>query len=74
MNEFKNQIATLFGKRIAALRKEKGISLRELEKRTGIANSNLCDIENGKKNATITTLARIADAIGCHISIAKGRK
>lgn len=64
--------AKFIGQRIAMLRKEKDVSLRELEKRTGISNGNLSAIEHGKKNVTLATLVRIAEAIGCHINIRRG--
>lgn len=74
MRDIGKETAKFIGERIAMLRKEKDVSLRELEKRTGISNGNLSAIEHGKKNVTITTLARIAHAIGCHINIRRGTK
>lgn len=51
------------GAKIKAVRKAKKISLRELERLTDIDMSNLCRIENGKKNSHILTLKSIADVL-----------
>jgi len=51
-------------------RQSRGISLAELRDRTGIGRSALSSLENDPEaNPTITTLARIADALGKQIVI-----
>lgn len=45
------------------IRKEKEISLEELERRSGISKSHLNYIENGLKEPTITVLICIAKAL-----------
>jgi DNA-binding Xre family transcriptional regulator len=51
-------------------RQSRGISLAELRDRTGIGRSALSRLENDPEaNPTITTLARIADALGKQIVI-----
>ena len=51
-------------------RQSRGISLAELRDRTGIARSALSRLENDPEaNPTITTLARIAEALGKQIVI-----
>jgi transcriptional regulator with XRE-family HTH domain len=41
----------------------KGISQAELSRRTGIAQANLSNIENGKKDITVLTLLQICAAL-----------
>ena len=53
------------GKRIAELRKEKGLS--QLAQLTGIDSSNIGKIELGKYNPSLEILSRIGDALGVEI-------
>jgi len=55
---------------LKAERRSLGISLAELRKRTGIGQSALSRLENdAEANPTITTLARVAEALGKRIVI-----
>jgi len=45
---------------VAQIRYEKGYTLKELSGRSGVSKSQICDIENGFKIPTITTLCAIA--------------
>lgn len=50
---------------LRAEREAQGLSLADLEQRTGIAMSNLSKLENAEEpNPTIATLATYADALG----------
>lgn len=51
------------GAKLKSIRKVKGITISELEIRTGIHNSVISKIENGKKNIWITTLVRLAEGL-----------
>lgn len=51
------------GKYIAALREEKGMSQRELSRRTGLGNATISRIEAGEGNPGPDTLVKIADAL-----------
>lgn len=51
------------GKRIVALRKERGLSQQELAYRIGMEKSNLSVIENGKSNPQVLTLLKISSAM-----------
>ena len=55
------------GKRIAELRKEKGLSQFKLAQLTGIDSSNIGKIELGKYNPSLEILSRIGDALGVEI-------
>lgn len=50
-------------------READGISLRQLEERTGMSRGSLSRLENGQGNPTIATLQRIAEAIGRELLI-----
>ena len=53
------------GELIAIARELKGWTLRDLEKRCGVSNALLSQIETGKvKNPSFATVVSIADAIG----------
>ena len=51
------------GKRVAWIRKEKGISQAKLAELTGIAPGNIARIETGKYSTGIDILSKIADAL-----------
>ncbi len=44
-------------------REELGISQGELAKKCGIAQSTLCDIEQGRSNPSISVAVKIANAL-----------
>ena len=50
-------------------RKSLGITLAELSERVDIRATTICDIENGKRTPSLTTLLRITDALGLSISL-----
>lgn len=52
------------GKRIAELRKERGVSQAKLGQLTGISSSNIGKIELAQYNPGLETLCKIADALG----------
>ena len=49
---------------ILAFRNHRGLTLRELSDKTGIAASYLSEIERGHKNGSASALAKIASALG----------
>ena len=51
------------------IRKEKGLSLRELSQRSGLSTVYLSNYENGKANITIASLYAIAKALGTTVNI-----
>lgn len=57
---------------ISALRSRRkylGITLAELSEHTDIRPTTICDIENGKRNPSITTILRLTDALGMTLSL-----
>lgn len=47
---------------------KKGMSLRDLEKMTGISRATINRIENGKTSPTLNQLEAIALALGCRLA------
>lgn len=52
------------GKRIAYLRKKKGMSQLDLSIETEISKSYISDLENGRRNPSVLLLQRIASSLG----------
>jgi transcriptional regulator with XRE-family HTH domain len=52
------------GKRIKDIREEKNISLTELARKAGIAQSSLSYIESGHNKPTVYTIEKICQALG----------
>jgi hypothetical protein len=44
-------------------------SLRDMEVRTGMARTNLCQLENEECNVQLRTIERYARALGCRVEI-----
>jgi transcriptional regulator with XRE-family HTH domain len=57
-----------FGENLRKLRKEKGLSLREMSYACSIDNSKIAKIEKGMINITLTTLLQLAVALETHPS------
>lgn len=51
------------------IRKEKGMSLRELSERSGLSTVYLSNYENGKANITVASLYAIAKALNTSVNI-----
>lgn len=50
-------------------RREKNLTQKDLSQLTGIAQGDISRIENGKANPSISTLVRIANALGKELKI-----
>ena len=50
-------------------REAAGLTQANVARKLKMARSNLCAIENGRRQASICTLARIANAIGCVVHV-----
>lgn len=73
MNDFTEKAIKDIGERLAELRQKQEMSLRELEKKSGIYRANLINVEKGRGNPSASTLARIANALGYHMAFNKGK-
>ena len=58
------EILFRIGRRIADLRRDRGISQQDLAARCNFEKSNLSRIEYGRSNMTIATLLTISRALG----------
>lgn len=53
----------MIGNKLHQLRKQRGYSLRELAKKTGLSHGFICDIEHGRCNPSLEKLSIIAKAL-----------
>jgi len=53
-----------FGRRLAALRRQKRLSVRELAARSGLTGRQIEQIEAGKINLLFTTIVALARGLG----------
>lgn len=61
-------LAIMDGERpVVAYRRHRGLTLRQLAARTGLAVGYLSEIERGLKPGSTSALSRIADAVGATI-------
>lgn len=58
----------LFGARLREMRIERGLTQPEVATRVGTSASNISDLERGIKAPTLTTVARLAEALQCDVS------
>lgn len=63
----KGCVNTLFGKRVAELRRAKGLSQEVFADKCGIHRTYIGAVERGEKSPTLNTVAKIADALGITI-------
>lgn len=55
---------TLFGLRLAEVRRARGISQERLALESGLARSYLGGVERGQRNIALLNIYRLADALG----------
>lgn len=56
------------GKKVEAARLEKGWNCSQLAERAGVSDSHIGTIEKGTTNPGLSSLASIAEVLGCHIT------
>ena len=57
-----------FGKRLRALREERGWSQEEFADRAGLHRTYVCAVERGGRNPTLSVLERLSKALGISIT------
>lgn len=62
------QFLDSLAKRIASLRKDKRMTQEDVAEKANIDRVALANIETGKRRPTVTTVYRISQALGVHIS------
>src|SRR3990170_2098877 len=55
------------GTRVRALRREKGLTLRELSSHSGISVGLLSELERGQGNPSVATISSIANALAVNV-------
>ena len=68
MTDENKEILTQFGAVLRQIRTDKGLTLLDLEVRTGINEGDISKIENGKKNFAFTTLVKLAKGLEIPVS------
>ena len=63
-------MAAEVGRRLRALRVERGISLSELARRAGLGKGTLSELETGQRNPTLDTLFAVTSALRLPLSAA----
>ena len=62
------------GKRIAELRKERGLSTYQLADRCGLTHVHVWRVETGKYSTGIDVISKIANALGCKVDLIDNEK
>lgn len=62
----KKELLIRFGKRLAAVRKKKGLSFRELSHRCDVDYSDIKKYEKGEKDLRLATIVDLAFDLGIH--------
>lgn len=69
MSMFENEAVSVdVGERLRAMRNQRGLSLRALAHKSGLSANALSNIERGQTSATVSTLYKVADALGVSIT------
>ena len=61
-------LSNRLGERVLAIRRQRGLTLREVAERTGVSIAMLSMIERGRSNPSIGTLHALAEAFGVRMS------
>jgi transcriptional regulator with XRE-family HTH domain len=64
------QVAAEVGRRLRALRTERGLSLSELARQAGLGKGTLSELETGQRNPTLDTLFAVTSALRLPLSAA----
>ncbi len=63
-----NVVTQVIGK-LRSIREEQGLSLADMQERTGMTRANLSRLENESRNVTLRTLQRYARGLGCRVVV-----
>lgn len=63
----KSKINIQFGKRVADIRRQQGISQEELAFRCGVHRTYIGSIERGEKSPTLNTIEKIANGLSIEL-------
>ncbi len=65
---YQMKITEKFGRRLKELRIKKGISQEELSFRADLHRTYIASIEAGKRNVSLNSIEKLANALECNIS------
>ena len=57
------------GKKIREIRKSKNLTQEEVSLKSGVKRATVTNLENGRFDAKLSTIEKIADSINCDITI-----
>jgi DNA-binding Xre family transcriptional regulator len=63
-----NVVKEAIGK-LRTIREQQGLSLADMQARTGMTRANLCRLENEGRNVTLRTLERYSSGLGCKVVV-----
>jgi XRE family transcriptional regulator, regulator of sulfur utilization len=66
----RSPLAVAVGEQVRALRRERGLSMDEVARRSGLGKGTLSELETGRRNPTLETLFALTTALGVPISAA----
>jgi DNA-binding XRE family transcriptional regulator len=69
MSQAKEPLCYATGKQISGIRREQGLSQKEMAKKIGISQQLISRIEKGRENASVSTLANMARALNKKLEI-----
>jgi transcriptional regulator with XRE-family HTH domain len=69
LSTLEDEVSLRVGRAVKQKRDAAGFSLRELAARSGISSSMISDIERGTKSPTVTTVVRLAQALGVSAAV-----
>lgn len=62
--ESDEDVCVAFGRRLRAIRTERGLTQESLGAAAGLERTYVSDAENGARNATLRTIGKLAKALG----------
>jgi transcriptional regulator with XRE-family HTH domain len=68
-NTMAKSTAQKFGDNMKKIRTEKGMSQGDICRELGLDRAYISNVENGKQNLTLTTMDKIAKALGVDVDI-----
>lgn len=64
----RERVLKKFGRSLADLRQQAGLTQEELAARSGLHRTYVGSVERGERNPTVTSVVAIAKGLGCPVS------
>lgn len=62
------------GLELAAMRARRGLSIRELARRTEVSATAISEIERGVRDPVLSTIERLAGGLGARLTVVSSRR